>query len=276
VTRSHRVIRIDPPGRWHLPPLAEMVEHRELLLLLAWRDIKVRYKQTALGALWAVLQPLLVMIVFTLIFGRVAHIPSDDVPYALFSLAALVPWTYFANGLLLGGNSLVTDVSLVTKVYFPRVFIPLATLTASLVDLAIALVVLAAMVVAYGRGFSARVALVPLLVILLIVTTLGVTLFLAALNVRYRDVRYVVPFLTQLWLFATPVAYSTNLLHGRWRAVAAINPMTGVALGFRWSILGTNVAVGPLLAISTVTALIALGIGLAYFARVERTFADVV
>jgi lipopolysaccharide transport system permease protein len=172
VTRSHRVIRIDPPGRWHLPPLAEMVEHRELLLLLAWRDLKVRYKQTALGALWAVLQ--------------------------------------------------------------------------------------------------------PLLVILLIVTTLGVTLYLAALNVRYRDVRYVVPFLTQLWLFATPVAYSTNLLHGRWRAVAAINPMTGVAQGFRWSILGTNVAVGPLLAISTVTALIALGIGLAYFARVERTFADVV
>jgi lipopolysaccharide transport system permease protein len=256
--------------------MTELFAYRELMLLLAWRDIKVRYKQTALGAAWAILQPLLTMIVFTLIFGRLGGIPSDGVPYALFSLAGLVAWTFFANGLLLGGTSLVTDVSLVTKVYFPRIFIPFAMMIAGLVDLAIALVVLIAMVFVYGRTPSPRIVLLPLLIVMLVISTLGITLLLSALNVRYRDVRYVIPFMTQLWLFATPVAYSTNLLNGAWRWLAALNPMTGVVQGFRWAIIGTNIDILPLIAVSSASAAVLLVIGLGYFVKVERTFADVV
>jgi lipopolysaccharide transport system permease protein len=276
MTKTLNVIRVDPPGRWHLPSFAELFAYRELMLLLAWRDIKVRYKQTALGAAWAILQPLLTMVVFTLVFGRLGGIPSDGVPYALFSLAGLVAWTFFANGLLLGGTSLVTDVSLVTKVYFPRIFIPFAMMIAGLVDLAIALVVLLVMVFVYGRTPSPRIVVLPLLIVLLVMATLGITLLLSALNVRYRDVRYVIPFMTQLWLFATPVAYSTTLFNGSWRWIAALNPMAGVVQGFRWSIIGTNISIGPLLALSTASSLVLLVIGLGYFAKVERTFADVV
>ncbi|MEY2432670.1 MAG: lipopolysaccharide transport system permease protein [Acidimicrobiaceae bacterium] len=276
MTKPLHVVRVDPPGRWHLPSVSELWAYRELMLLLAWRDIKVRYKQTALGAAWAILQPLLTMIVFTLIFGRLGGIPSDNVPYALFSLAGLVAWTFFANGLLLGGTSLVTDVTLVTKVYFPRIFIPFAMMVAGLVDLAIALVVLLAMVFVYGRTPSPRIVLLPLLIVMLIVSTLGITLLLSALNVRYRDVRYVIPFMTQLWLFATPVAYSTTLLDGSWRWVAALNPMAGVVQGFRWAIIGTNINIGPLIAVSGASATVLLIVGLGYFAKVERTFADVV
>jgi lipopolysaccharide transport system permease protein len=276
MTKPLHVIRVDPPGRWHLPSMTELFAYRELMLLLAWRDIKVRYKQTALGAAWAILQPLLTMIVFTLVFGRLGGIPSDNVPYALFSLAGLVAWTFFANGLLLGGTSLVTDVSLVTKVYFPRIFIPFAMMIAGLVDLAIALVVLIAMVFVYGRTPSPRIVVLPLLIVMLVISTLGITLLLSALNVRYRDVRYVIPFMTQLWLFGTPVAYSTTLFNGSWRWVAAVNPMAGVVQGFRWAILGTNIDIVPLIAVSSASALVLLLIGLGYFAKVERTFADVV
>ena len=274
--RAHHVTHVEPPGRWHLPAFAELFAYRELLFLLAWRDVKVRYKQTVLGAAWALLQPLLTMLVFTLIFSKLGHIPSDDVPYALFALAALVPWTFFANGLLLGGSSLVTDVALVTKVYFPRLFIPLGNLLAGLVDFALAFVVLIVAVFVYGRTPPLQILLLPFFILLLLISTLGVTLLLAALNVRYRDVRYVVPFLTQLWLFATPVAYSTNLLHGAWRNLAALNPMTVVVQGFRWSILDTSVHIGSLLLLSSVGAVVLLVVGLGYFARVERTFADVV
>ena len=274
--RAHHVTHVEPPGRWHLPAFAELFAYRELLFLLAWRDVKVRYKQTVLGAAWALLQPLLTMLVFTLIFSKLGHIPSDDVPYALFALAALVPWTFFANGLLLGGSSLVTDVALVTKVYFPRLFIPLGNLLAGLVDFALAFVVLIVAVFVYGRTPPLQILLLPFFIVLLLISTLGVTLLLAALNVRYRDVRYVVPFLTQLWLFATPVAYSTNLLHGAWRNLAALNPMTVVVQGFRWSILDTSVHIGSLLLLSSVGAVVLLVVGLGYFARVERTFADVV
>ena len=274
--RAHRITRVEPPGRWHLPEPSELFAYRELLVLLAWRDVKVRYKQTVLGAAWAILQPLLTMFVFTLLFNHLGHIPSDDVPYALFSLAALVPWTFFANGLLLGGSSLVADVALVTKVYFPRLFIPLGMLLAGLVDFALAFVVLIVTLFIYGRTPPAQVVLLPVFVLLLIISTLGITLLLAALNVRYRDVRYVVPFMTQLWLFATPVAYSTNLLHGAWRNVAALNPMAAVVEGFRWTLLDTNAHLGSLLIPSSAGALLLLVVGLGYFARVERTFADVV
>jgi lipopolysaccharide transport system permease protein len=274
--RSQHVTRIEPPRRWSVPSVREVFASRELLSILAWRDVKVRYKQTALGAAWAVLQPLLTMVVFTLIFGRFAKIPSDGVPYALFALAGLVPWTFFTNALLIGGNSLVADVSLVTKVYFPRVLVPLAAVLAGLLDLAIAFAILVATSFVYGRTPPARVVVVPLLVLLLVMSALGVTLFLSALNVRYRDVRYIVPFLTQLWLFATPVAYSTTLLDSRWRNVAAINPMTGVVQGFRWAVLGTNIEVVPLLVVSTLAACLMMMIGLAYFGAVEKTFADLV
>jgi lipopolysaccharide transport system permease protein len=279
MTDSHastRVTRIDPPGRWNLPSPSEVGAYRELLVILGWRDIAVRYKQTAIGAAWAVLQPVLTMVVFTLIFGRLAKIPSDGVPYAVFSLAALVPWSFFANAILLGGNSLVTDASLVTKVYFPRVVIPLASVLAGLIDFAIGFVLLLVVVLVYGRSIPVNVLVVPLLVALLVMTALGVVLFFAALNVRYRDVRYIVPFLTQLWLFATPVAYSTTLLHGRWRTIAAVNPMTGVVQGFRWAVLDVDVNVVPLIAVSTAVAVVMLFAGLAYFASVERTFADLV
>jgi lipopolysaccharide transport system permease protein len=274
--RSHHVVRVEPPGRWHLPSLGELVARRELLLLLAWRDISVRYKQTLLGAVWAILQPVLTMIVFTLIFGRLGGLSSEGIPYALFSLGALVPWTFFANSLILGGQSMVVDVSLVTKVYFPRLFIPLAMMVAGLVDLAIAFGVLLVTMVVYGRGPSSHIVVLPLLLIMLFVGSLGPTLFLAALNVRYRDVRYAVPFLTQLWLFSTPVAYSANLFSDDWRLVAALNPMTGVVEGFRWAVLGSKVDVLPLILISSASAVVLLAIGLGYFARVERTFADIV
>jgi lipopolysaccharide transport system permease protein len=274
MSESQRVTRIEPARRWNLRSLTEVLAFRELLVVLAWRDIKVRYKQTALGAAWAILQPLLTMVVFTLIFGRFAQIPSDGAPYALFALAALVPWTFFANGLLLGGNSLVNNVSLVTKVYFPRVLIPLAGVVAGLVDLSISFVILVAATCVYGEQPSARIAIIPLLVLLLLLTTLGVTLFLSALNVRYRDVRYIVPFLTQLWLFATPVAYSTTLLDEPWSTLVAVNPMTGVVQGFRWAVLGTSPDVGTLLLISTIAASVIFMIGLAYFGAVEKAFAD--
>jgi len=276
VDRAHHVTRVEPPGRWHLPPAAELFAFRELLVLLAWRDVKVRYKQTVLGAAWAILQPLLTMFVFTLLFNHLGHIPSENVPYALFSLAALVPWTFFANGLLLGGSSLVNDVALVTKVYFPRLFIPLGMLLAGLVDFPLAFVVLMVTVFVYGRTPPVQIVLLPFFLFLLIIATLGITLLLAALNVRYRDVRYVVPFMTQLWLFATPVAYSTNLLHGAWRNVAALNPMAAVVEGFRWTLLDTSTHLGSLLLLSSAGAVALLIVGLGYFARVERTFADVV
>ncbi len=271
---SQRVTRIEPPGRWNTPNLIELIAYRELLGILAWRDVKVRYKQTAFGAAWAVLQPVLTMVVFTMVFGRFAKIPSDGAPYALFALAGLVPWTFFANGLVLGGNSLVNDASLVTKVYFPRAFIPLATVLAGLVDLAIAFALLVAVALAYGTVPPSRIVFVPLLMLLAIVSVLGPTLLLSALNVRYRDVRYVVPFLVQLWLFSTPVAYSTTLLDSPWRQLIAINPMTGVVQGFRWAVLGTDVQIGWMVTGSAVSAISIFALGLLYFGAVERSFAD--
>jgi len=254
----------------------ELWRFRDVALQIATRDIKVRYRQTVLGAAWAVLQPVTTMVVFSLFFGHLAHVSSEGVPYPLFSLAGLVPWAYFSTALLLGSDSLVSNGALVSKVYFPRIFIPAGVVAAGLVDLSIAFAILLVVVAAWGTTLSVTVLAVPLFVIVMVAAALGVTAALSAINVRYRDVRYVVPFATQLWLFATPIAYPLTLIHGPWRTIAAINPMTGVVEGFRWAVLGTPTAPWTLIAVSAASAALLLVGGLVYFDRVERRFADII
>jgi lipopolysaccharide transport system permease protein len=269
-------LRIAPSKGWVPLKLRELWEHRELLYFLVWRDIKVRYKQTALGATWAIIQPFLTMVVFSLFFGHLGKIPSDGIPYPIFSFAALVPWTFFANGLGQSSNSLVGSSNLITKVYFPRLIIPLASVFAGIIDFLLAFVVLIAMMFYYGMAPTINALYLPLLLLLALVTSLGVGLWLSALNVEYRDVRYVVPFITQFWLLATPIAYPSSLLHEPWRTIYALNPMVGVVEGFRWALLGTNTAPGPIIAVSSGAALMLLITGAFYFRRMEKTFADIV
>ncbi|MEJ7811906.1 MAG: ABC transporter permease [Gemmatimonadaceae bacterium] len=270
-----RVTVIRPSTGWVSLRLRELWEYRELIYFLIWRDIKVRYKQTALGATWAVIQPFLTMVVFSLFFGRLARIPSDGVPYPIFSFTALVPWTFFAYGLAQSSNSVVSSQSLITKVYFPRLAIPIATVLSGVVDFGIAFAVLVVMMLAYGVVPTANALVIPLLLLLALVTSLGVGLWLSALNVQYRDVRYLLPFLTQFWLFATPIAYPSSLLSEPWRTVYALNPMVGVVEGFRWALLGTETAPGPMVAVSALAAVALLVGGAFYFRRMEKTFADV-
>lgn len=252
----------------------ELWRYREVAVQIAVRDVTVRYRQTLLGAAWAVLQPVLTMVVFTVVFGHLAHVPSEGKSYAVFSLSGLVPWTFFANGLTLGSDSLTSNSALVSKTYFPRIFIPAGVLFAGLVDLAISLVVLMVVVIATGNGVSIRLVILPLLTVIAFAAGLGVASALAAVNVRFRDVKYVVPFYVQLWLFLTPIAYPITLLSSPWRTLAAINPMVGVVEGFRWAVLGTANSPWALIGISAVSATLVLAAGLAYFDRVERSFAD--
>jgi lipopolysaccharide transport system permease protein len=252
----------------------ELWRYRDLAFQIAARDVTVRYRQTALGAAWAILQPVGFMIVFSLFFGKVAGVSSDGLPYAVFSLAALVPWTYFANGLVLGSESLVSNSALVSKIYFPRIFMPAGILAAGFVDLSISLVILFVVVFLSGLVPSLAVLMLPVLIAIMVATALGVTAALSALNVRYRDVRYVIPFAIQMWLFATPIAYPNSLIGDPWRVISALNPMVGVVEGFRWAALGSGDAPLDLIAISAASALILLVAGLAYFDRVERSFAD--
>ncbi|HEX8272969.1 MAG TPA: ABC transporter permease [Longimicrobiaceae bacterium] len=261
---------------WSAPDLRELWRYRELLYFLVWRDVKVRYKQTALGAAWAILQPAATMVVFSLFFGRLAKVPSDGVPYPVFAFTALVPWTLFANGLALSTQSLVQGQNLLKKVYFPRLAIPLAAVLSGLVDFALAFAVLVAMLAFYGIAPGMEALWIVPLLVLALATSLGAGLWLSALNVRYRDVGYVVPFLVQLWLFATPIAYPSSLLEEPWRTVYGINPMVGVVEGFRWALLGTGSAPGGALAVSSLAAAALLAGGAFYFRRLERTFADVV
>jgi lipopolysaccharide transport system permease protein len=256
--------------------LAELWRYRELLYFLVWRDVKVRYKQTVLGASWAILQPLVTMIVFSVVFGRLVQVPSDGLPYPVFAFAALVPWTFFSVGLALAANSLVNSQNLLKKVYFPRLVIPIAAVLAGLVDFALAFIVFIGLMLVFGIWLSPlAIAVIPL-VGLALITCLGVGLWLSALNVRYRDIRHIVPFLVQVWLFATPIAYPASLIDEPWRTVYAVNPMVGVVEGFRWALLGTETAPGPLIAVSTVVAILVLVTGARYFRRSEGTFADVV
>ena len=269
-------VHIRPSSGWVSLRLKELFDYRELLYFLVWRDVKVRYKQTALGASWAIIQPFFTMVVFSLFFGKLAKIPSDGVPYPIFSFAALVPWTFFASSLTNASNSLVGSSNLIKKVYFPRLAIPTATVLSGLVDLGIAFGMLVAMMFWYGVVPTVNIFWLPLLVLLALAVSLGVGLWLSALNVQYRDVKYVVPFLTQFWLFATPVAYPSSLLSGRWRSIYALNPMVGVVEGFRWALLGARTQPLAIVAVSSISALIILISGAFYFRRMERTFADVV
>jgi lipopolysaccharide transport system permease protein len=268
-------ILIRPSRGWASLNLRDLWNYRELLYFLTWRDIKVRYKQTVLGAAWAVLQPFFTMVVFSIFFGRLAQVPSDGIPYPIFAYCALVPWSYFAGALDRAGNSLVGSANLITKVYFPRLAIPTSAVLAGLLDLAIAFVVLLGMMLYYGIVPTAAVLTLPLFLLLAIATALAVGLWLSALNVQYRDVRYTIPFLTQFWLFATPIAYSSSLVPEQWRTLYGLNPMAGVVEGFRWALLGKEPP-GPLLAVSVVVVVLLLIGGLYYFRRMEKTFADVV
>ena len=268
--------RIVPPGRWLAWNLAELVEDRELLYFLVWRELKVRYKQTVIGAGWAIIQPVATMLVFSLFFGRLARIPSGGLPYPLFFYAALLPWTYFAGALAGATGSIVENQRVITKVYFPRVLLPLSAVFSGLVDFAIAFVLLIGMAFYYRVTPGPWLAFIPILLLLAMLTALGAGLWLAALNAIYRDVRYVVPFLIQFWMFASPVAYPSGLVPARWRALYGLNPMAGVIDGFRWAITGQNPPSVSLLAASAVAVVVMLVAGLWYFRRMESTVADVV
>ena len=272
---SH-VIVVKPSKGWIPLKLKELWEYRELLYFLTWRDIKVRYKQTVLGAAWAIIQPFFTMVVFSLFFGKLAKVPSDGIPYPIFAYAALVPWTFFANGLNQSANSLVGDANLIKKVFFPRLAIPISIVIAGAVDFVLAFIVLLGMMVFYGIFPTLNIIWLPFLLLLTFITALGTGLWLSALNVQFRDVRYTVPFLTQFWLFATPIAYPSSLLSEPWRTLYGINPMVGVVEGFRWALLGTDTAPGPIMIVSSLVALALLIGGAYYFRRLEKSFADVV
>jgi lipopolysaccharide transport system permease protein len=267
---------IEPSRGWVGLKLGEIWEYRELLFFLTWRDVKVRYKQTVLGVAWAVIQPLMTMLIFSVFFGRLAKVPSDRLPYPLFCLAGLVPWQFFANGLSESSNSLVVSAHLISKVYFPRPTIPLSAILSGVIDFAISFVLLIGMMAFYHRVPPLRCVYLPLFLLLAFVTALGVGLWLSALNVKYRDVRYTVSFLTQLWMFATPIAYPSSLLSEPWRTLYGLNPMAGVVEGFRWAMMGADTAPGPILVVSSFAALLILVGGALYFRRMEKTFADVV
>jgi lipopolysaccharide transport system permease protein len=271
-----RPVMIRASHGWAPLSLAELWEYRELLYFLTWRDIKVRYKQTVLGAAWAVIQPFFMMVVFTIFFGRLARLPSDGFPYPVFAFSALVAWTYFATALTQSANSLVDNARLITRVYFPRLLVPLAAVLAGLVDLAIALVVLTGLLLFYRVSPTRNMLVLPFLALLAALTALAAGLWLSALNVKYRDVRYTIPFLIQFWLFATPVAYSSSLVPERWRALFGLNPMTGVVEGFRWALLGQSPAFAAALPLSVLVVAVTLVGGLYFFRRTEKGFADVV
>ena len=269
-------IHIEPSRGWVSLKLRELWAYRELLYFLIWRDVKVRYKQTALGAAWAIIQPFFTMVVFSLFFGKLAKLPSDGIPYPIFAYAALVPWTFFANGLNQSANSMVNSANLIQKVYFPRLVIPISAILAGVVDFGLAFLVLLGMMLYYGIYPTGAVVWLPLFLLLALVTALGAGLWLTALNVKYRDVRYVVPFLVQFWMFASPVAYSSKMLDEPWRTLYGLNPMVGVLDGFRWALLGIAQAPGLMLYVSAFASLAILVSGAFYFRRMEKTFADVV
>lgn len=276
IDSAARPIIIEPEKRWVALELREIWDYRELLFFLMWRDIKVRYKQTALGAAWAVIQPLFLMLVFSLFFGRLAKVPSDGLPYPIFVYAALLPWQLFAFALSESSNSLVSNERLVTKVYFPRLVIPAASILAGLVDFAISFCVLLLMMAYYRITPTLAIVLLPFFILVALTTALGAGLWLSALNVQYRDVRYTLTFLTQLWLFLTPVSYPSSLVPEKWKFLYGLNPMVGVIEGFRWVLLGNAPPPASLLVASFAAVLLLFVGGLYYFRRMEQRFADIV
>jgi len=261
---------------WQLIDFKELRAYRDLFYFLVLRDIKVRYKQTVLGGLWAIIQPFFMMVVFTLFFGNLAKVPSEGVPYPIFNYTAMVAWTYFANATTFSGNSLVQNTALISKVYFPRMMVPLAPVLAFLLDFAIAFVILIGMMFYYGIYPTVMTLFLPLLVILMMLTASGVGMLLAALNANYRDIRYTLQFLVQFWMFASPVVYPVSMLPEKYHLIYAINPMAGVIEGFRSALLGTVAFPTQMLLVSTLTSIIIFIIGALYFRQTERYFADVI
>ena len=265
---------INPASGWPTLGLKELWEYRELLYFFTWRDIKVRYKQTALGAAWAIIQPFLMMVAFSLFFGRLAHVSSDGIPYPVFVYAGLLPWQLFSQSLAESSNSPITNERLISRVYFPRVCLPISSVIAGLVDFTIAFTILILMMAFYGVRPTAAIIALPAFILLAACTALAVGLWLSAFNAKYRDVRYTINFLIQFWLFATPVAYPSSLVPLRWRTLYGLNPMAGVVEGFRWALLGKSKMPGPMLAVSVVMVLLLFIGGLYYFRRMEAEFAD--
>jgi lipopolysaccharide transport system permease protein len=270
------IVCIEPSRGLASLRLIDLWHYRDLLYFFIWRDVKVRYKQTALGAGWAILQPFFTMVVFTVFFGRLAKMPSDGLPYPVFAYAALVPWTFFASGMLQAINSVVGGGSLIKKVYFPRLVLPLAAVLAGIVDFCFAFVVLLGMTFYFGIPPTWRLVLLPIFLVLVVMTALSVALWLSALNVQFRDIRYIAPFIVQVWLFATPIAYPSSLLSEPWRTVYGLNPMAGVVEGFRWVLLGSGPGPGWMMILSSAMCLVLLVGGAYYFRHVERTFGDIV
>ena len=268
------VVRIEPPRKWVELRLGEVWAYRELLYFFVWRDVKIRYKQTAIGVLWVILQPLLNMLIFTIFFGRLAKMPSQGLPYPVFSFAALVPWTYFAYALQTTTNVVVENQRLITKIYFPRLILPISATLSGLVDFAIGFVVLILFTLVYGIRPTLAALWLPVFLLLAMLTALGVGLWMSALNALYRDVKYVVPFIVQFWLFASPVVYPSTLVPAKWRWLYELNPMAGVIEGFRWAITGRGGAPGPEIVVSAAMLLVVLVGGLIFFNRMEGTVAD--
>jgi lipopolysaccharide transport system permease protein len=273
---SKAFTRIQASRGWTSLRLKEVWEYRGLIGIFVWRDLKVRYRQTVIGALWAIIQPFLTMVVFSVFFGRLAGMPSDSIPYPIFSYAALVPWTFFANSINQASNSLVSHAEMIKKIYFPRLTMPIASLLGGLVDFVLAFIILLGMMLYYGFVPTINILWFPFFMLLAMMTSLGVSLWLSAMNVQFRDVRYMIPFITQVWMFATPVAYPSSLLSEPWRTLYGLNPMVGVVEGFRWALLGTNTAPGPIVIVSFFVAFLILVSGVYYFRRMEKTFADVI
>jgi lipopolysaccharide transport system permease protein len=275
---------VRPPETIHIKPstglaalnLGDLWTYRELVLFMVWRDIKVRYKQTLLGAAWAVIQPVLTMLVFNFVFGTVAKVPTEGIPYPIFSYTALLPWGLFTTALNNASRSLTANQNMVTKIYFPRLVLPLSSVLGGLVDFAIAFLILIVLMVYYRVTPTLAIWTLPLFLLLTLITALGVALWLSAINVQYRDVNYVLPFLTQFWLFLTPVAYSAKVISEKWQVIYSLNPMAGVVNGFRWALLGTSTGPNLNMAISTAISLTVLISGLVYFRSMERTFADTI
>jgi lipopolysaccharide transport system permease protein len=277
LSKKMNEIVVEPPKGWLDLRLKEVWKYRELLYFLVWRDVKVKYKQTVFGVAWAIIQPVMTMIIFSIIFGKLAKLPSDGIPYPIFSFTALLPWQLFSRALSDASGSLVGNQAFVTKIYFPRLFLPAASILSGLLDFLIAMLILLGMMWYYHIPLTFKVLILPILILFMLFTCMAVAMWLSAFNVKYRDVRYVLPFLVQIWMYATPVAYSSTMIPEQWRGLFGLNPMVGVVEGFRWALLGQeNTLIGPLMGISVVTIIPLFVGGLLYFQRMEKTFSDII
>jgi lipopolysaccharide transport system permease protein len=269
-------VHIKPSEGWVSLKLGELWDYRELSYFLIWRDLKIRYKQTVLGAFWAILQPLLTMVIFSLFFGKLAQVPSDGIPYPIFSYSALVPWTFFANGLLQASNTLVVNANMVKKIFFPRLILPISAVLAGIVDFVLAFFVLLLMMFYFKIYPTSNIIWLPFFLLLALITSLGTGFWFSAMNAQFRDIRYIVPFIIQAWMFLTPIAYPSSLIPEPWRTIYGINPMAGVVEGFRWALLGSDTEPGMMTLVSSLVAVLLLIGGAFYFRRMEKTFADVI